>query len=362
MGNYIKYFFLCLKCRNRFKTKKIDEGSLEHDDIDIANIAKNEFYCHECEGNEIITEVLKIHSDNGKIKLKCQNKKNEFDLTFEEYCEKAKNRTQEKCKVCKNNDSQEERKATNYCLGCEKYYCKKCGIDHIAGKIKENKEKQKSILVKFIECLFCVLSYIPCLTNILRDKDEHKLILIRQITSYCLEHNLETTERCMLCKRNVCQECLTIYHKWHDKPKLELSCKNITNFITNIITFIINIIINIISCSSKYDEEILKARKIIYDKGQKLLKMKEFYEMIKSASDSNKNIKTYKDNLTAVSKCIENEKKRDNKEIDLVFYKLEQLRNRTNNPDNSNNEKSSKKESNDINDINDDINNIKEYA
>lgn len=355
MGNYIKYFFPCLKCRNRFNTQKVDEGSLDNDDVDIANIAKNEFYCPECEGNEKISEILKIHSDNGKIELKCPNKNNDFDISFEEYCEKAKNRTQEKCYVCKNNDPQQESNATRLCLGCEKYYCRKCGNEHIAGKIKENKAKQKSMLMKFIHYLKCVLSYIPCLTNIFRDKDEHKLIFIRQITSYCLLHKLETTERCMICKKNVCEECLKIYHKWHNKPKYDLSCKNITNFITNVIKIITNFITNIISCSSLYDEEILKSRKIIYDKGQKLLKMKEFYEMIKLASENNKNIKIYKDNLTAVSNCIKNEKNRDNKVTDLVFYKLEQMRN---NPNNSNNENNSKKESDDINDIND----IKEYA
>ena len=85
--------------------------------------------------------------------------------------------------------------------------------------------------------------------------------------------------------------------------------------------------------------------------------MKEFYEMVKSTYNKNKNIKIYKDNLRIVSKCIENEKKRDNKEADLVFYKLEQMRNVTNKPNNSkneNNDDNSKKESV--------INEIKDYA
>ena len=339
MGNYIKYFLPCLKCRKSFNTKKVDEGNLDDDDIKIKTITKNEFYCLECEGNEELCEILKIHSDNGKIELRCPKKNKEFDISFEEYCDKAKQRIEKKCEAC----AQDAQIAKHFCLGCEKYFCKICGIEHINFKNKEKKEKEKSLLIKIIHFLIYILSYIPCLTNILRDKNEHKLILIRQILSYCLEHKLQTSEICLLCEKNVCRECLILYHKWHNRFKLDLSCKGITNMI--------------LSCSSPNEEKILQARKTIYDKGQKLLKMKEFYEMIKSTYNKNKNIKIYKDNLKIVSKCIENEKKRDNKEADLVFYKLEQMRNVTNKPNNSkneNNDDNSKKEN--------DINEIKDYA
>ena len=343
MGNYIKYFFPCLKCRNRFNTQKVDEGNLDNDDIKIKDVTKNEFYCPYCEGDEEISEILKIHSDNGKIEFKCLKLKKEFEFSFEEYCDKAKQRIEKKCDTCISNQVPEPKTANQLCLGCWKYYCTLHGKEHIDGKNRENDQEQKSILTKFIQCSKYVLSYIPCLTNMLRDKDEHKLIYIRQISSYCPLHKLETSEICLDCEKNVCEMCLKSYHKWHKKFKIDLSCKNITNIITNIV-----------SCSSLYDEEILEARKIIYDKGQKLLKMKEFYEMVKSASDSDKSIKTYKDNLTMVSKCIEREKKRDSKVTDLVFYKLEQMKNKDNNPNNENNNNNSKKESV--------INNIKEYA
>jgi hypothetical protein len=343
MGNYIKYFFPCLKCKNRFNTKKVDEVYLDEDSIDIKNVTKNEFYCPDCEGDEGIPEILKIHSDNGKIEFYCLRQKKEFDISFEEYCDKVKQRTEKKCDTCIKKQLPEPNIAKQLCLGCQNYYCIRCGIYHINSKNEEKDSKQKTILTKFIHCLIYVLSYIPCLRNKLRDKDEHKLIYIKQISSYCLLHKLKTSEICLSCEKNVCEECIKDKHKWHYTPKMDLSCKGITNMI--------------LSCSSPNEEKILQARKTIFDKGQKLLKMKEFYEMIKSTYNKNKNIKIYKDNLRIVSKCIENEKKRDNKEADLVFYKLEQMRNVTNKPNNSkneNNDDNSKKEN--------DINEIKDYA
>ena len=339
MGNYIKYIIPCLKNKNRFNTKKIDEGQLdENDSFEIKKITNDEFYCPECDGDDDISEILKIHSDNGKIEFKCIKRDETFDISFKEYCEKAKQKTKKKCYDCIKKQLPEPKVAEKLCLGCGNHYCPTCGENHTDTK---NNEKPKNIFIKFIR----YLAYIPCLYKICRDKDEHKLISIKEISSYCLQHKLPTTEICKLCEKNVCDECLKIYHKWHDKIKIDFSLKGITNMITNMLT-----------CSSSYEEEILEARKIIYEKGQKLLKMNEFYKMVKSASVNENNNKTYKDNLTIVSKCIENENKRDNKEIDLIFYKLEQMKNNPdqNNSNNINNDNNAKKE--------DDINLIKDYA
>lgn len=304
MGNYIAYFTSCLKCRNRFNTKKIDEGHLNDDDINLKTLTQNEFYCPECEGYESISEVLKIHSDNGKIELKCHKKDHEFNLSLKEYCDKVKERVEKKCHVCQNN------KADALCLGCEEnnnYYCATCGKTHI-DKWKERKKKKMNIFIKFIQNLACI----QWLINKCPDKDEHKLTFIKEITSTCSKHKLSTTECCMECGKNVCKECLEQFHKWHEK-KFHFSWEGIKNMI---------------SCTSMHDNKILKARTIIYDKGQKLLKMKEFYDMIKSAYVAHSDKKIYKENLDKVSECIKNEKERSSEDTDLAIYRLEQIKNK----------------------------------
>lgn len=302
MGNYINYFIPCLKNRNRFNTKKIDEGDLNDDDINLKTITQNEFYCPECEGYEEISEVLKIHSDNGKIELKCPKKKNEFNLSLKDYCEKVKERVEQKCYKCQNKN------ADVLCLGCKNYYCAKCGDNHIKNNSKKRKERQMNIFIKFIQSLACI----QWLINKCLDKDEHKLILIKEITSTCVNHKLSTTECCMDCRKNVCKECLE-KHKWHEKKKFHFSWEGIKNMI---------------SCTSMHDNQILKARTIIYEKGQKLLKMKEFYDIIKSAYVAHSDKKIYKENLDKVSECIKNEKERSNEDTDLAIYRLLQIKNK----------------------------------
>ena len=71
----------------------------------------------------------------------------------------------------------------------------------------------------------------------------------------------------------------------------------------------------------------MNARNIILQKGNKLLKMKEFYDMIRTAYEKDKNNEAYKNNLKTVSECIENEKKRERNDVDLAIYRIEQLNN-----------------------------------
>ena len=70
MGNKIRSLIPCF-CKYKFNSPKIDEGSLDDDDkIKLKERTKFEFYCPECEKNEEIAEILKIYSDNGKMKIK----------------------------------------------------------------------------------------------------------------------------------------------------------------------------------------------------------------------------------------------------------------------------------------------------
>ena len=66
-----------------------------------------------------------------------------------------------------------------------------------------------------------------------------------------------------------------------------------------------------------------------------LQKMKEFYEMIKSAYECNQNNGIYKENLINVQSLIK-EEMRDEYDKDLVFYRIKQLINGINDNNNLN--------------------------
>jgi hypothetical protein len=282
MGKIISNLVPCF-CKNRFNTPKIDEESLDDDSIKLKERTKIEFYCPKCEVNEEISEILKIYSDNGKMKIKCPKQNKEFDYSFEDYCDKINKKTEHRCNRCKKHSESEP---THFCLGCSEYFCSNCMSDHT------NKFPDKSnIFVKLLK----KFHFLNCLTNSCINTDEHRPIKINEITSYCLKHKIETTECCRECRKNVCGECSKEYHKWH-------KIKDINYY------------------------DIMNARDIIYQKGNKLLKMKEFYDMIRAAYEKNKT-DPYKENLANVSNFIEKEKKREVSNIDLAFYRIEQINN-----------------------------------
>ena len=132
---------------------------------------------------------------------------------------------------------------------------------------------------------------------------EHKLIhagknhLIKkrsEISSFCLKHKKETDKYCNTCEEYFCKECFSDGHKKrHDDNSKELI------------------------------EEFEKAKKSILKKDQKLLKMKQFYEKVKSACKSNNNTLYYQ-NLLNVIKSIESESEKNIEEqfyYELAIYK-----------------------------------------
>ena len=52
--------------------------------------------------------------------------------------------------------------------------------------------------------------------------------------------------------------------------------------------------------------------------------MKEFYDMVRSAAESDENI--YKKNLKNVADCINEENNRNKYETDLAIYKIKQIK------------------------------------
>ena len=281
MGNKIRSLIPCF-CKYKFNSPKIDEGSLDDDDkIKLKENTKFEFYCPECEKNEEIAEILKIYSDNGKMKIKCPNKPKEFVLSFEDYCAKIENKIK---KPCEENGKNEVK---FFCLGCKKYFHEKGKNKHII----DNPERTNKF-VKFLK----IFTFLDCITNKCINPDDHQVIDIKEISSYCLEHKIKTTECCRECRKNVCTECSEKCHKWHKIKDINYN-------------------------------EIMNARNTILQKGNKLLKMIEFYDMIRTAYEKDKNNEAYKNNLKTVSECIENEKKRERNDVDLAIYRIEQLNN-----------------------------------
>ena len=129
--------------------------------------------------------------------------------------------------------------------------------------------------------------------------NKSNFINIKDLPNFCLRHNKKLTIYCSDCEKNLCEICYKEFHDSHDKAK-----------ITN--------------------DEITNARNIIKEKMINLQKMKEFYEMIKSAYECNQNNGIYKENLINVQSLIK-EEMRDEYDKDLVFYRIKQLINDNNN-------------------------------
>ena len=135
--------------------------------------------------------------------------------------------------------------------------------------------------------------------------NKSNFINIKDLPNFCLRHNKKLTIYCSDCEKNLCEICYKEFHDSHDKAK-----------ITN--------------------DEITNARNIIKEKMINLQKMKEFYEMIKSAYEWNQNNGIYKENLINVGQSVIKEEMRDEYDKDLVFYRIKQLINGINDNNNLN--------------------------
>ena len=129
--------------------------------------------------------------------------------------------------------------------------------------------------------------------------NKSNFINIKDLPYFCLRHNKKLTIYCSDCEKNLCEICYKEFHDSHDKAKIT-------------------------------QDEITNARNIIKEKMINLQKMKEFYEMIKSAYECHMNNIIYKKNLINVQSLIK-EEMRDEYDKDLVFYRIKQLINDNNN-------------------------------
>ena len=164
-----------------------------------------------------------------------------------------------------------------------------------------NEEKEAEFYCCQTNQFFCQNCY-----NILIRTNFNKsnFINIKDLPYFCLRHNKKLTIYCSDCEKNLCEICYKEFHDSHDKAKIE---KN----------------------------EITKARNIIKEKMINLQKMKEFYEMIKSAYECHMNNNIYKKNLINVGQSVIKEEMRDEYDNDLAFYKIKQLKNGIKNANNN---------------------------
>ena len=153
-----------------------------------------------------------------------------------------------------------------------------------------NEEKEAEFYCCQTNQFFCQNCY-----NILIRTNFNKsnFINVKDLPNFCLRHNKKLTIYCSDCEKNLCEICYKEFHDSHDKAKIT-------------------------------QDEITNARNIIKEKMINLQKMKEFYEMIKSAYECHMNNIIYKKNLINVQSLIK-EEMRDEYDNDLVFYKIKQL-------------------------------------
>ena len=140
----------------------------------------------------------------------------------------------------------------------------------------------------------CNSCFCPCSST--KNKNDPKIhfhVKDEEMNVICPSHGLVTSIPCDDCQKNCCPKCFDKKHKWHKKGNLSYS-------------------------------DINEARDKIIKKDEKLLKMKEFYDMVRSAAESDENI--YKKNLKNVADCINEENNRNKYETDLAIYKIKQIK------------------------------------
>ena len=149
---------------NIIKIKPYNFDEELEENIDFNKIPDDQFLCPECDK---VPEILSVHSDNGKIKLKCKND-GIIELSVNEYFHKLKdskyNYLKTVCCICKHSKDKDD--ILYYCYDCKKNFCKIC--------IKK------------------------CNSN------SHHLIKVNEKNNKCLKHyNEELTMFCEDCEENI---------------------------------------------------------------------------------------------------------------------------------------------------------------
>ena len=131
-----------------------------------------EVLCPQC-GN--IPEILKIHTDNGKIELDC-NECGEYEISINDYYEKlSKNNYFKKCDSCEN-------EKIYYCSYCKKHYCETCkNTNH----------------------------------------NRHECFKLDEKKTTCYNHNKEFKYYCLNCQENICEDEKEVEHNGHEIKEIK---------------------------------------------------------------------------------------------------------------------------------------------
>ena len=227
-------------------------------------VPSGQMLCPLCER---IPEILNVQTDNGHIELKCKNH-GILQMTIQQYYRELKN--------SKFN-----------------YYKTKCAN---CNKVQGTKGQM------FSYCYYCKVDLCDkCVNNFNLDKFDHRhnhldyCIPVNEKPHRCLEHfNSDIISFCVDCQENICEKDHTKKHRGHIK----------INFIA-------------------FEADIGKYKEIIAEKIRVLSDIIRFNQVILNTYDKSQNNYFHIQSLINLGKSLEEEKKRDPKELEYMINYLE---------------------------------------
>ena len=241
----------------RLNNEENIQNILKEEKINLEDINNEEFFCPKC-GE--VPEILDIHIENNKIKLKCKNcgikERTIKEFLFLESTKKSDYEFIEtSCGICK-----KKREKDNN----EFYYCYDCQKD------------------------LCNICYETC------KKSKHKAIKVIEKKNKCPNHPNNFTHFCIDCQENFCIEELEKEHINHET-------KEIKEF---------------------NGDNYLKKRKKVIKRNQYLSDLVRFNRLILKTCEKFQDNYFYLENAIKLGKSIEEEKKRDSNDIEYNFYDI----------------------------------------
>ena len=239
--------------------KRIPAGNL-----DLNEIPDDQYLCPNC-GK--IPEILNVHTENGRIELNCKNH-GIINLTILGYYLKMKNNIfsyfKTKCFNC-NKEQKSKENMFKYCYYCKVDFCEDC-VNNFHQKEKDHRRNHLDVCIP-----------------------------VNEKKNRCLEHyNSNIIGFCMDCQENVCDKESTTKHRGHEK----------INFIT-------------------LENDINKYRSIILEKNKILADIIRFNQIILNTYENFQNNYFHIKSLINIGKNLEEENKRDSKELECMIYGLE---------------------------------------
>ena len=146
-------------------------------------MSEEQFLCSKC-GE--IPEILKVHTDNGKIEFKCK-KCGEYEILIDDYYKELSNKKYfKKCKYCGKEDIEI---IYYYCTVCKKNFCKQCKENYHSGHecFEVNEKKTKCFKHNKEFKYFCFddqENFCEC------DINEHQNHKIEELSNVILNKNL----------------------------------------------------------------------------------------------------------------------------------------------------------------------------